>query len=103
MLDLQYKRLSEADREAISRGLAAGMSYAMSYASIARSIGRARSTVCREVARNHGKRRYRAMAASGERRGGRAGNSEVPIQIAPPALSAGKPLKGRRRRCIIRV
>jgi hypothetical protein len=34
MLDLQYKRLSEADRDAISRGVAAGLSYA----SIATSI-----------------------------------------------------------------
>jgi IS30 family transposase len=43
MLALKYKRLSEADREAISLGLAAGMSYA----SIARSIGRVSSTVTR--------------------------------------------------------
>ncbi len=71
---LYYKRLSEADREAISRGIAAGLSYAL----IARSIGRARSTICREVSRNHGKRRYRAMAAGckaaklmGSRRGGK--------------------------------
>jgi len=74
MLEPKYKRLSEADREVISRGLAAGLGYAL----IARSIGRSTSTVSREVARNHGRRLYRSVAADrkaqqlmGCRRGGK--------------------------------
>ena len=70
----QYSRLSETDREAISRGLAAGLSSA----AIARSIGRVTSTVSREVARNYGRRLYRAGPAArkahklmGYRRGGK--------------------------------
>jgi len=74
MLELTYKRLNEADREAISRGLAAGFSSS----AIARSIGRASSTVSREIARNYGRRLYRAVPAGrkahklmGSRRGGK--------------------------------
>ena len=52
-------RLSLAEREEISRGLAAGESMR----SIARSLGRAPSTVSREIAANHGSRRYRAVVA----------------------------------------
>ena len=48
-----------AEREEISRGLAAGDSCRV----IARRLGRAPSTVSREVARNGGRRRYRAQAA----------------------------------------
>ena len=69
-----YTRLSEADREAISRGLAAGLSSA----AIALSIGRVTSTVSREVARNYGRLLYRAAPAArkahkqmGYRRGGK--------------------------------
>jgi IS30 family transposase len=74
MSEARYNRLSEADREAISRGLAAGLSSA----AIARSIGRVTSTVSREVARNWGRRLYRAGPAApkaykqmGSRRGGK--------------------------------
>lgn len=52
-------RLTEQDRESISRGLEAGASLR----SIAVSIGRPASTVSREVARNGGREEYRAFAA----------------------------------------
>jgi IS30 family transposase len=51
--------LSLAEREEISRGLAAGDSMR----SIAVRVGRSASTVSREVARNHGRRSYRAGSA----------------------------------------
>lgn len=51
--------LSLAEREEISRGVAAGLSYR----AIAASLGRSPSTVSREVARNKGRRRYRAADA----------------------------------------
>src|SRR5215211_3612457 len=50
-----------AEREEISRGLAAGDSCRV----IAQRLGRAPSTVSREVARNGGRRCYRAQAADG--------------------------------------
>ena len=59
MLEAKYKRLNEADRESISRGLSAGLASS----AIARSIGRATSTVTREIARNYGRRLYRAVPA----------------------------------------
>jgi IS30 family transposase len=49
-------RLSEAEREDISRGLTAGESMR----AIARTLKRAPSTVAREVKRNRGRRYYRA-------------------------------------------
>jgi IS30 family transposase len=49
------------DREEIRAGLGAGDSFAV----IARRIGRCPSTVSREVNRNGGRRRYRAVAADG--------------------------------------
>jgi transposase, IS30 family len=52
-------RLSPAEREEISRGLRAGDSLR----AIARGLGRAPSTISREVARNGGRRRYRAWRA----------------------------------------
>jgi IS30 family transposase len=52
-------RLSLAEREEISRGRAAGRSVR----AIARGIGRCASTVCREVAANGGRERYRACDA----------------------------------------
>jgi IS30 family transposase len=52
-------RLSEAEREEISRGLRGGESLRR----IARGLGRAPSTVSREVAANGGRRRYRAHLA----------------------------------------
>jgi IS30 family transposase len=51
--------LSLTEREEISRGLAAGESMR----AIARRLGRAPSTVSREIAANHGARRYRAVVA----------------------------------------
>ncbi len=51
--------LSLVEREEISRGVAAGVSLR----SIAGRLGRAASTVSREVARNGGRRRYRAHRA----------------------------------------
>jgi IS30 family transposase len=53
------RQLSLAEREEISRGLAGGASLR----SIAAGLGRSASTVCREVARNGGVRRYRATKA----------------------------------------
>jgi IS30 family transposase len=53
------RQLCLAEREEISRGLATGNSVR----SIAAGLGRAPSTVCREVARNGGRRRYRAERA----------------------------------------
>jgi len=50
--------LSLAEREEISRGLATGESLR----SIAASLSRAPSTVSREVSRNGGRRRYRAVS-----------------------------------------
>jgi len=51
--------LSLIEREEISRGVAAGESLRQ----IAGRLGRAASTVCREVARNGGRGRYRALGA----------------------------------------
>jgi IS30 family transposase len=53
------RQLCLAEREEISRGLAMGDSLR----SIAARLGRAPSTVCREVTRNAGRRRYRAERA----------------------------------------
>ena len=53
------RQLSVAEREEISRGLA----QRRSFRSIAAGLGRSPSTVCREVARNGGRRRYRAARA----------------------------------------
>jgi IS30 family transposase len=52
-------RLAVAEREEISRGLAAGASVR----AIAARLGRAPSTISREVARNGGRGRYRALRA----------------------------------------
>ncbi len=51
--------LSLTEREEISRGVAAGESLRH----IAHRLGRAPSTVCRDVARNGGRRNYRALGA----------------------------------------
>ena len=53
------RRLTLAEREELSRGLAAGLSFR----AIASGLGRTPSTVSREVARNGGRRKYRAAAA----------------------------------------
>jgi IS30 family transposase len=52
-------RLSPVEREEISRGLVAGLSFR----AIAVGLGRSPSTVSREVARNGGRRAYRACRA----------------------------------------
>src|SRR5689334_413412 len=69
-------RLSLAEREEISRGLAAGRSVR----AIARGIGRCASTVCREVAANGGRERYRACAA--DRRAVRRLRRPKPAKLA---------------------
>jgi len=53
------EHLSAAEREEISRGLARGDSLR----GIARTLGRSPSTVCREVNRNKGRGKYRAVDA----------------------------------------
>ena len=53
------RHLSLVEREEISRGVAAGESLRL----LARRLGRAPSTLSREVARNGGRRRYRAHRA----------------------------------------
>ena len=69
-------RLSLAEREEISRGLAAGEPVR----EIARRLGRAPSTVCREVAANDGRDRYRACAA--DRRAVRGMRRPKPAKLA---------------------
>src|SRR3989338_11169006 len=54
-----YRRLTNAEREEMSRGLAQGESIS----AIARRLGRAPSTVSREVGRNSGTSGYRAFSA----------------------------------------
>ena len=53
------RHLSLVEREEISRGVAAGESLR----ALARRLGRAPSTICRELARNGGRHRYRAHRA----------------------------------------
>jgi IS30 family transposase len=69
-------RLSLAEREEISRGLAAGRSVR----AIARPIGRCASAVCREVAANGGRQRYRACDA--DRRAVRRMRRPKPAKLA---------------------
>jgi IS30 family transposase len=57
--DRGTRALTLHEREEISRGLCAGASLR----GIAKDLGRPPSTVSREVARNGGRRRYRAAAA----------------------------------------
>lgn len=61
------RALQSNQREAISRGLSAGISFR----AIATEIGCSPSTVCREVARNGGRKAYRAIRA-GQRASDRA-------------------------------
>lgn len=55
----QYRRLSSAEREEVSRGLARGENLS----AIAERLDRDTSTISREVGRNSGKRGYRAFSA----------------------------------------
>lgn len=64
-----YWRLSDSEREEISRGIEAGRTFA----NIAQALGRHASTISREVRRNSGKSGYRAFSAA--RRGTRAAAS----------------------------
>jgi IS30 family transposase len=74
-----------AEREEISRGLAAGRSLR----GIASGLGRAPSTVCREVAANGGRGRYRACAA--DRRALRLAHRPQAGQAGPvPAAACGR-------------
>ena len=74
-------RLGFAERERISRGLAAGESPSR----IARALGRPTSTVTRELQRNGGPGRYRALAA--ERRGAARARRPKPTKLSRcPAL-----------------
>lgn len=57
----QYRRLSSAEREEVSRGLA----QSDSISAIARRLGRAPSTISREVTTNSGRSGYRAFSAGG--------------------------------------
>ena len=68
--------LSLTERETISRGMAAGASLR----GVARQLGRAPSTVCREVARNGGRRRYRATSA--DRQAWKAALRPKPCKLA---------------------
>jgi len=70
------RRLPLAEREEISRGLAAGRSVR----AIAGGLGRAPATVCREVAANGGRDRYRACAA--DRRAVRLMRRPKPAKLA---------------------
>lgn len=56
----RYKRLTNKERESISRGLA----QKRSIREIARELGRSTSTISREIKRNRGKTSYRAFTAS---------------------------------------
>jgi IS30 family transposase len=69
-------RLSEAEREEISRGLSGGASLRR----IASGLGRAPSTVSREVAANGGRRRYRGHLA--EERAFRQARRPRPARLA---------------------
>lgn len=62
--DKQYRRLSSAEREELSRGLA----QEESLSAIARRMGRAPSTLSREMNRNGSKSGYRAFSAEGRAR-----------------------------------
>lgn len=55
-----YKRITNIEREAISRSLATGMAIA----EIAKELGRHRSSILQEIQRNSGKSGYRAFSAS---------------------------------------
>ena len=73
--------LSQTEREEISRGLARGETYR----GIGRSLSRAASTISREVARNGGRGRYRAVDAD-DRTWRRARRPKVCLLAQRPAL-----------------
>lgn len=73
--------LALSEREEISRGLARGDSLRQ----IARALGRAPSTVSREIARNRGRRKYRAIDAD-DRGWRRARRPKACLLARNPAL-----------------
>jgi len=73
--------LSLREREGISRGLVKGLSIR----SIAKWLRKAPSTISREVARNGGRRKYRAVRAD-ERALAKAKRPKVPVLALRPAL-----------------
>ena len=82
----QHRRataLSLAEREEISRGVAAGESYR----AIGRRVGRPASTISREIARNRGAARYRAVDAD-DRAWRRAKRPKPCLLARRPALAA---------------
>ena len=82
------KALSLAEREEISRGLTAGLSVRR----VAELLRRATSTVSREIARNGGRRRYRAANADAKawRRAARPKEPKLAKQIKLQAVVAEK-------------
>jgi IS30 family transposase len=60
MQTTKYKRITNKEREEISRNLAAGKAIS----EISKELGRHRSSVFREIRRNRGKSGYRAFSAS---------------------------------------
>lgn len=85
-------RLRFEERERISRGLAAGESFR----SIGRGLGRSASTISREVGGEHGRERYRALAA--HRRALRSLERPKPGKLARcPELRAAVEAGLRRR------
>ena len=90
-------RLSDVEREEISRGLSGGASLRR----IARGLGRAPSTVSREVAANGGRGRYRAYWPKSGRSAapvGRAGPSSPPTPDSDGRWSGSWRPAGRRSR-----
>ena len=79
------RHLSLVEREEISRGVAAGESLRV----LARRLGRAPSTLSREVARNGGRRQYRAHRAD---QGGVAASPEaagLQARVEPSVAGSG--------------
>ena len=77
------RNLSLVEREEISRGLAEGRSLR----AISLGLGRPPSTVCREIARNGGQRRYRAAGA--DERAWRLGRRPKPTRLASDPVLRG--------------
>jgi len=73
------RQLSLREREEISRGVAAGQSCR----AMAAGLGRAPSTISRELARNRGRRQYRAVAA--DRTAWQAARRPKPAKLATHA------------------
>ncbi len=70
------RRLTENEREEISRGIAAGLGVR----AIARQLQRSPATISREIKRNHGRSEYRATSA--ERRAWKCGRRPKTCKLA---------------------